>query len=252
MNDNPDSSSGPEPVSRDELLADTLVTLADSLVADLDVADLLQTLADRSVALFDAAAAGIMLRVNSETLQVAASTHERSHQVELDEIRANEGPCVDALRGGQVISASSPAEIRTRWPAVAGSFDKAGYRSTHAIPLRLREHTIGTLNLFRTAEGGLTAADVVAAKALADVATIGILHERIVSDSIAAQEQLQHALTSRVVIEQAKGALSQQRYITMNEAFQLLRQHARATHTKIGDVAQAVVGLLQVRLTPDR
>lgn len=228
-------------MSREGLLAHTLVSLADSLVADYDVTDLLQTLADRSIALFDAASAGITLGTDPTQLEVAAATDERGRRVQLDEIETGTGPCIDALNQRVVVSASSPAEIRIRWSSVAGGFERAGYKSAHSIPLRLREQTIGTLNLFREGEGELTEADATAAQALAAIATIGILHERIVSDAVLVQEQLRRAFATRVVIEQAKGALGQQRYISTDEAFQLLRQHARATHTKIGDVAQAVV-----------
>lgn len=229
------------------LLASALVTLADSLREDYDTADLLQTLADQSVALVDAAAAGIILRTDPARSEVVASTSVRSLEVERDEIATSQGPCFDALQSGTVVSASSTAEIRERWPAVAGSFERAGYRSAHAIPLRLRDQTIGTLNLFRLVDGQLSSSDVHAAKALAEIATIAILQERKISDGAVVQEQLEHALASRVVIEQAKGVVSRTHGVDVDEAFRLLRTHARATNAKLTEVAAAVVdGSVQV------
>jgi GAF domain-containing protein len=217
------------------------VTLADSLVEDFDIADVLSTLADHSVTLFDASAAGIILGPNADHLDIAISTSEQSRRVDLTEIRNGSGPCLDAVRTGRVITAATGTEIGRRWPMVADAFAEAGYRSTHAIPLRLRGETIGSLNLFRTDEGILSAEDSAAAQALADVATIGILHQRVISDGTIVQEQLQRALDSRVVVEQAKGVLTQQLGIGLDEAFDLLRHHARSTQTNLSAVATGVL-----------
>lgn len=180
---------------------------------------------------------------------MVASTSEQCRQVELAELQAGEGPCLDAMRVGQVVSVATVPEIEARWPVFAEAIGELGYQSTHAIPLRLRNKTIGSLNLFREGEGRLNESDAVAAQALADVATISILQERAISDGAILQGQLQRALDSRVLIEQAKGVLSTQYGINMDEAYRILRHHARSGQTKISAVAEAVIaGDLQVGL----
>ena len=227
--------------TREALLTRTFVTLADSLVANYDLTDLLQTLVDRSTQLFDAADAGITLGDEPERLSVVASTSDRSRQLELDEIQLSEGPCLDAVRTGRVASAASLAEVRMQWPRFVHAMDRAGYRSAHAIPMRLRNRTVGALNFFRVQEGTLTTEDASAAQALADVATISMLQERLIADRTLVAEQLQRALNSRIAIEQAKGILAQAHGISVDDAFLLLRRHARSTQTRIADTARAVI-----------
>jgi GAF domain-containing protein len=228
-------------LTREHQLLGTFVTLADSLVDDFDIVDVLQRLVDDCISLFDASAAGILLLSPSNRLEVIASTSERSELVELMQLRVGAGPCVEAATGGEVVSVDDIDQIAHRWPAFATDARASGFSSIHAIPLRLRDSTLGSLNLFRDEAGALNAADAAAAQALADIATISILQQRLVEESELAQAQLQRALDSRVVIEQAKGYLAQMRDIDMDEAFARIRSHARSTQTRIGVVARDVV-----------
>lgn len=228
-------------LTREHQLLGTFVHLADSLVDDFDVVDVLQRLVDECILLFDATAAGILLLSPSNRLEVIASTSERSELVELMQLKAGAGPCVEAVMTGQVVSVGEIDQIADRWPAFAADARASGFASIHAIPLRLRNSTLGSLNLLSDEPGVLNRADADAAKALADIATISILQQRLVEESELAQAQLQRALDSRVVIEQAKGYLAQLQDISMDEAFARIRSHARSTQTRIGIVAADVI-----------
>ena len=227
--------------TRELQLLGTFVTLADSLVDDFDVVDLLQRLVDECISLFDAAAAGILLLSPAHELEVIVSTSERSELVELMQLRVGAGPCVEAATTGKVVSVDDIDAISDRWPAFAADARASGFSSIHAIPLRLRDSTLGSLNLLRDEPGALNAADAAAAQALADIATISILQQRLVEESELAQAQLQRALDSRVVIEQAKGYLAQRRNIDMDEAFARIRSHARSTEARIGVIAADII-----------
>lgn len=228
-------------LTREHQLLGTFVTLADSLVDDFDVVDVLQHLVDDCISLFDASAAGILLLSPSNQLEVIVSTSERSELVELMQLRVGAGPCVEAATTGEVVSVDDIDQIADRWPAFAADARASGFSSIHAIPLRLRNSTLGSLNLLRDEPGALNTADAAAAQALADIATISILQQRLVEESELAQAQLQRALDSRVVIEQAKGYLAQRQGIDMDEAFARIRSHARSTQTRIGVVAADVI-----------
>jgi GAF domain-containing protein len=228
-------------LTREHQLLETFVALADSLVDDFDVVDVLQRLVDDCTSLFDASAAGILLLSPSNQLEVIVSTSERSELVELMQLRVGAGPCVEAATTGEVVSVDDIDQIADRWPAFAADARASGFSSIHAIPLRLRDSTLGSLNLLRDGPGPLNPADAAAARALADIATISILQQRLVEESALAQSQLQRALDSRVVIEQAKGYLAQRQDIDMEEAFTRIRTHARSTQTRIGVVAADIV-----------
>jgi transcriptional regulator with GAF, ATPase, and Fis domain len=237
-------------VTREQLLVTTFVTLADSLVAGYDVIDLLQTLVERATALFDASSAGIILGPDVDHLEVIASTSENSRIVGLLQLRAGEGPCVEAVTSGRVVSVGNESEMRDRWPSFAAAATGSGYESVHAIPLRLRQQIIGSLNLFRDHPGALNERDAIAAQALADVATIGVLQERTIHDSSVVREQLRRALDTRIVIEQAKGVIAYTHDLDMDAAFRLIRHHARSTQTPLSAVAAGVVdGSVSITLT---
>jgi transcriptional regulator with GAF, ATPase, and Fis domain len=185
------------------------VELADTLVADFDVIDFLHTLATRSVELLDTSAAGIMLADHHGRLQVVASSTEEARLLELYELQNNEGPCLDCYRTGQpVVRAGLPA-MHAAWPAFTPRLQQLGFHSAQALPMRLRSETIGALNLFRTEPGPLSPADLGIGQAMADVATVGLLQERAIAARELLATQLQAALTSRGVLEQAKGMLAQ-------------------------------------------
>ncbi|TPG05094.1 ANTAR domain-containing protein [Curtobacterium flaccumfaciens] len=226
--------------TRETRLLETFVTLTDSLIADFDVLDVLQTLVDRSVELFDAAAGAIHLRNSDGVLEVAASTSEQSSFIGLLQLIAGEGPCITAVTTGQLVTYEDAAELHQKWPRFASASREHGYLGVHAIPLRLRDDVIGSLNLFRETKGALNGADARAAQALADVATISVLQQRTIENATLAAAQLQHALDTRVVIEQAKGYLARAFDIDMETAREVLRRYARAHQQRLTDVAAAV------------
>jgi GAF domain-containing protein len=223
------------------LLARTLVELADSLVDDFDVVELLTLLADRCVQVLDVSAAGLMLVAPEGDLRVMASSSEAMRVVELFELQSDEGPCLDCYRTGEQVVNQGLADGERHWRRFAPVALEAGFQSVHAVPMRLRGVIIGALNLFRADPGALTAADVVAAQAFADVATIAILQHRAVLESQVINEQLNHALNSRVVIEQAKGVLAERAGLDMEQAFSRLRNHARNHNLRLVNVAEAVI-----------
>jgi len=227
--------------NRETQLVQTFVTLADSLVTGFDTIDVLQMLVERTTSLFDAADAGIVLVGTTGELEVIASTNERSKLVALMQLRAGQGPCVESYTSGAVVSVPDMGDIDGRWPVFADLARDSGYRSVHAIPLRLRNETLGSLNLFRETAGALNDVDATAAQALADVATISLLQERALREIDSTREQLQRALDSRVVIEQAKGVVSYSTSVDMDEAFQRIRRHARTNRRPLGEVAADIV-----------
>lgn len=226
---------------REALLARTLVELADSLVDDFDVVELLTLLADRCVEVLDVDAAGLMLAAPEGDLRVVASSSEEMRLVELFELQSQEGPCPDCYRTGEPTRSLDLAGQGGHWPRFGPVALEAGFKSVHALPMRLRGVTIGALNLFRANEGSLDEADVVAAQALADVATIAILQHRAAIQAHTVIDQLNHALNSRILIEQAKGVLAERTGLDMGAAFAWLRNHARGHNLLLVDVAQSVI-----------
>jgi GAF domain-containing protein len=228
-------------MTRESVLARTLVELADTLVDDFDVVDLLTLLADRCVEVLDVQAAGIMLAGPDGQLRVIASSSEAMRVLELFELQAQEGPCLDCYRTGQAVVNQDLDAGNGRWPRFAAEALGAGFHSAHALPLRLRGSVIGALNLFRAGVGEMGPADVEVAQAFADVATIGILQHRAALEAQVLNQQLTHALNSRVMLEQAKGMVAERLNLDMERSFATLRTHARNNNLRLGDVAQSVI-----------
>jgi len=229
------------PMSREATLAKTLVELADTLVADFDVVDILTVLTDGCIDVLDVGAAGLMLAAPEGHLRVMASSSETMRILELFEIQAQEGPCLDCYRTGQPVLNQDLATANDRWPRFAPEALAAGFRTVHALPMRLRGTVIGALNLFHVHAGDLRQADLHAAQAMADVATIAILQHRATHEAQLLNEQLDHALNSRIVIEQAKGMLAERLDIDVETAFATLRNHARNHNLRLVDVADNVI-----------
>lgn len=227
--------------SRDAQLLQTFATLADTLVDDYDIVDLLQTLVDACRDLLDTTAAGILLADPHGDLELIASTSEASRIVEVMQLGAQAGPCIECYRTGAAVSVPSIADSSDDWSAFRESALAQGFASTEALPLRLRESTIGTLNLLRSTPGAPPDVDIVTARAFADVATIGILHERSLRESEVLSQQLQVALNTRVVIEQAKGVVSYTNGVPIDEAFDLIRSYARSHRMPLSEVAGRLV-----------
>jgi GAF domain-containing protein len=218
-----------------------LVELADNLVDHYDVIDVLTVLSDRCVEAIDVDAAGVMLASPAGELQFVASSSESMRVLELFQVQANEGPCVDCFRDGHAIINHSLADSHDRWPNFTPRALEQGFRSVHCLPMRLRGRTIGALNLFRTLQGPLGDDDVVVAQGLADVATIAILQHRSSLDADVLNDQLSNALNSRIIIEQAKGIVSQSESCDMDEAFGRLRSQARNHNEGLTEIAYRVV-----------
>jgi len=226
---------------RSERLFDAFAVLADTLVAGYDVIDLLNTLVETCHELLDVDSAGILLLTAHDGLEVVASTSEANSVVEFMQLDADAGPCLECFRTRSVVSLPDVDVDSGRWPEFAATARAEGIHSVYAIPLRLRDTTIGTLNLMRNERGELNHHDIKAAQALADVATIGILQERSARDGSAVRDQLQRALSSRIIIEQAKGVVSETSSVSMDIAFQRIRHYARAHQSTLGFVAQQLV-----------
>ncbi|MEP6760525.1 MAG: GAF and ANTAR domain-containing protein [Sporichthyaceae bacterium] len=226
---------------REKTLAETFVLLADTLVADYDIVDLLDQLVASCVNLLGVTAAGLLLDDQRGHLAVVASSDESTRLLEIFQLQNNEGPCLDCVRLGTAVSSDDLVRDRDRWPLFVPAAVDIGFRSVAAVPLRLRDQTIGGLNMFNARPDPIPEDDRRLAQALADVATIGILQRRSTHRSSAMAEQLQHALNSRVAIEQAKGVLAERGNVDMDHAFAILRRHARTHNLKLTEVALAVV-----------
>jgi transcriptional regulator with GAF, ATPase, and Fis domain len=224
-----------------QLLSETFVELTDTMVADFDVIDFLHVLTDRSVQLLDVSAAGLLLADPRGELRVVAASSEAVRLLELFQLQSDQGPCLDCFRAGQPVDSGDLAAAAARWPRFAPAAQQAGFAAVQALPMRLRDQVIGALNLFRASPGALPPADVRVGQALADVATISLLHERSMRHSDTLNEQLQTALNSRVIIEQAKGKLAERLGLDMDHAFTLLRDFARNRNRRLSDLAQAFV-----------
>jgi GAF domain-containing protein len=237
---------------RETMLARTLVALADALVADFDVVELLTLLTDGCIDVLDVGAAGLMLVAPEGDLRVMAASSEAMRVLELLELQSQEGPCLDCYRTGQPVVNQDLATVNGRWPRFAAEALAAGFHSVHALPMRLRGTVIGALNLLHIDPGEMRHADIAAAQAMADVATIAILQHRATLEAQVINAQLNHALTSRIVIEQAKGIIAEREGLTMEQAFSTLRTHARNHNLRLVDVARDVIDGTLAAATLDR
>lgn len=226
--------------TRAERVSVAFVKLTDTLVADYDVLDLLHTLVEEAAALLDIAAAGLLLADPTGELQVLASTSEESRLVEVLQLQAGAGPCVECYLTGKAVEVPDISSL-TAWQGFRTAALSQGFRSVHAVPMRVHGRTIGAMGLFGASAGSLTAEDSAIGQALADVATISLMQERTLREAALVNEQLQRALNSRVLIEQAKGVIAHMAGVGMDEAFNRLRSHARANNQSLHATAGRIV-----------
>jgi GAF domain-containing protein len=226
--------------AREAVLARAFVRLADTLASDFDIVDFLHGLSEDSVEILRAQAAGVMLADPGGGLRLIASSDERMRLLELFELQGAQGPCLDAFSSGRAIQASA-ADSRARWPVFAPRAFGAGFQMMCAVPLRVRTQVIGALNLFRDSDEPFNGTEMEIAQAMAEMAAIGLIQERALRERNLLAEQLQAALNSRVVIEQAKGMLAEYLTITMGDAFKLLRNYARDHNRKLSEIASDIV-----------
>ena len=230
-------------------LADVFVEMADTLVDDFDVIEFLHVLTERCVQLLGVSAAGLLLTDGQDTLQLVAASSERTRLLELFQLQTDQGPCVDCFRTGQPVSVADVPSAG-RWPRFTAAAAEVGFAAVHALPMRLRDQVIGALNLFDTNPGALDEGRLRVGQALADVATIGLLQERAIRHRDVLTEQLQSALSSRILIEQAKGVLAERLHVDMANAFVVLRGGARNQNRRLTELAQAVVDGTEQVLPP--
>ena len=232
---------------REQDVVSSLVSLAGSMAAgEADVVELLSELTEDCARLLDVAAAGLLLADDRAVLHVMAASSEQVAHVEAMQIQRAEGPCLDSFRGGRGVSAPDLSREVDRWPRFVPAARAAGFASVHAVPMRLRDTALGTLGLFGGQPGALNDADLTLAQGMADVASIALVQERAAADQQAVNDQLQMALTSRVVLEQAKGVLSHIADVDMPTAFAMLRLYARDHNLRLSGLSHDVVH----RLTP--
>ncbi len=236
MTPRPDVSS-----ARETQIVSTFLELADTLVGDFDIIDSLTILAGRCVEILDTAATGILLADADGLLHLIAASSEQARLIELFQLQNDEGPCMEAFATGAPVINTDLHAANERWPRFAPYAVDAGFGSVYAIPLRLRGNIIGALNLFRAEPDILAEGDIALAQALADLATITILQDAAAIEATRRDEQLQHALDSRVVIEQAKGMLAEHAHVDMATAFDRIRARARNTNTKLTELATDIV-----------
>jgi GAF domain-containing protein len=223
-------------------VARVFVEVADTLIDEFDLIEFFQMLTTRTADMLDASPVGLLIADQRGRLEFMAASDESVEHLELFQAQNQEGPCLDAYRQGRPVVNEDLAEAAARWPSFAPLAAAAGFRSVHAFPLRLRTDRIGALNVFSASVGGrLEHSDIQVVQALADVAAIGLLQERAIRRGEILTEQLQGALNSRIIVEQAKGALAQARGISVDEAFELLRAHSRNHNQRLVDIASAIV-----------
>jgi transcriptional regulator with GAF, ATPase, and Fis domain len=222
------------------LLSDVFIEMADTLVDDFDVLEFLHTLTERCVQLLGVSAAGLMVTDGAGKLRVVAASSERTRLLELFELQTDEGPCVECFHTAAAVSVDN-LPTAGRWPRFTAAASEVGFAAVHALPMRLRSDVVGALNLFGTEPGALDRENLRIGQALADIATVGLLQQRAIRARDVLTEQLQAALNSRVLIEQAKGLLAERLQIDVEQAFTILRSTARNRNQRLSDLAQALV-----------
>jgi GAF domain-containing protein len=228
-------------MTRESDVVQSLVEMADTLVDDYDVIDMLTGVADRCVSLLGVSAAGVMLASPAGSLGLVASSSQAMRLLELFELQAQEGPCLDAYRTGEPVGPHNLQAGTGRWPSFSAEALRAGFRSALALPLRLRAVTLGALNLFHANAGPMAQADLIIARAFADLAALSITQHRASTTALRLNDQLTAALASRVLIEQAKGVISERAGIDLAQAFTRLRAHARNHNRPLTHIAQAAI-----------
>ncbi|MFC6016325.1 ANTAR domain-containing protein [Plantactinospora solaniradicis] len=222
-------------------LTEAFVELADTLVDDFDMMDFLHQVTVRCAQVLDVSAAGVLLTDQRGVLRVVAASTEQTRLLELLQLQTDEGPCPECFHTGRSIAVADLSTTTRRWPRFTAEARRGGFASVHALPMRLRTEVIGALNLFGAEPGALDEGTIRLGQALADVATIGLLQARAIRHRETLAEQLQTALNSRIVIEQAKGVVAERRKIDVDQSFILLRSAARTSNRRLSELARAVV-----------
>ena len=227
--------------NREREIINAFVNLSNELVEDYDVVDVLSQLTGHCAHLLDIASAGLLIADDRGVLHLAVASSERTQQLELFQLQRDEGPCLDCYHSGTPVSVPDLEAEQERWPQFSRAALGAGFKSVHAVPMKLRGQVLGGLGLFGDNVGRLDSTDLDLAQALAHVACLAIVNERSASDRTTVNTQLQHTLTSRIVLEQAKGVIAHAGGLDIDGAFMVLRRYARANERNLGSVAADVV-----------
>jgi GAF domain-containing protein len=231
---------------RETRVLSAVVSLVDSLLDEFDVIELLTDLVERCTQLLDVEAAGLLLADPRQHLHLMASTSEQSRSLELFQLQAEEGPCLECFATGEPVSvASLPTEER-RWPRFVAAATDAGFMSVHAVPVRASRTVLGALGLFGAHVGDVNEADLLVAQTLAHIACVAILQEHPAT-AASVLPQLTRALASRIAVEQAKGFLRESFDVSVEDAFGMLRDYARAHHEHLTVVARGLLSDPQAR-----
>ncbi|WP_327048369.1 GAF and ANTAR domain-containing protein [Microbispora sp. NBC_01189] len=238
-------------MTRERQITDAFAELTDTLVGDFDVVDLLHQLTMRCVQLLDVDAAGLLLADQQGRLRPMAASTEKARMLKLLQFQDVDGPGLDCYRTGGPVTCADLVAEGGRWPRFAAAAQLAGFVAVQALPMRDRDRVIGALTLLRTAAGRLTTDELHIGQALANVATMSILHQRRQEQHEAAAEQLQTALSSRTLVEQATGVLAERHHGDMDDAFNFLHIYARSHGLRLSEAAHAVIhGELDIAQPP--
>lgn len=225
---------------RETRVLSAVVSLVDSLLDDFDVVDLLTELTERCAELLDIASAGFLLADPLHRLHLVAATSEQTRDIELFQLQAEQGPCIECYRTGEPVVVADISAQTDRWPRFAPAATEAGFASVHAVPMRAAGVVLGALNLFDTRPGGLGEADRLVAQTLAHIACVAVLQEHPPTRATVVSP-LRSALVGRVIVEQAKGFVSEVLGVSMDEAFRLIRVHSRMRGEHLTDVARRLM-----------
>ncbi|MFJ8939832.1 ANTAR domain-containing protein [Streptomyces sp. NPDC102365] len=228
-------------MSREQHIARTFVELADTLMEEFDVIAFLHQMTVRCQEILDVTNAAVFLSHADARMYSPAPCDPTPALQRLLDAACTEGPATDAHRTAQPVDVHGVGDPLVLWPEFTASLRAAGYARAVALPMRLRRETIGSLLLLRSADRPLDADSIALAQTLAAAATIGLLHSRTIRQQDTVNEQLHTALQSRIVIEQAKGLLAARRNISLNQAFETMRGHARRHRLLLGNVARDII-----------
>jgi GAF domain-containing protein len=222
-----------------DLFVQTLSDFVRALIRPYDVDAVLEALAARVKDVLHLTAAGVSL---AEEGKVRAATVIPPHLTLLEKFQEEHqvGPSVDAVRSNEPVVVSGPAELEERWPALAAVARESGTFAVAALPLALAGNTYGALSMYAR-EREWPEQDLAAAALLGDMATAYLINASSHHQQQELNDQLTHALESRIVIEQAKGVVAESRGETVESAFERIRAHARSHSVKVRDVSEAIV-----------
>ncbi len=229
-------------MASNELLFDVLKRFANTLAHDYDVADVLYELTEHAVEVLGATSAGVSLAEADGVLKFVTASSQAAADIELVQQESQQGPCHEAYTTATAVMVNNIGEASS-WPVYRSKAREVGLLAVAGIPLTTGDRHLGAMNIYADGPRDWTPEDIAAASVLADMATSYVVHASELARAQRINEQLQQALTSRIVIEQAKGILAGERGLRVDDAFELLRKHARRNGASLSSVADAVVRL---------